>query len=454
MVEELKMLWQKLKETEEEKVSITLGDECTRAAYERGKNCLVMKVLSRKGIMLKVLRKNTRMLWKPNKSLQLSVIGEELFLAEFEDEQDKRRVMDMRPWHYEKQLVLLQEFEGEQDPKDMVLKWSPFWVQIYSLPLKSRTRETGRAIGASLGKVLDVDVADTRVQWGRCLRVRVEIDVTRKLIRGQKINIEKEEARWVQYKYERLPNFCYRCGLLEHDQRECSESVGIDKGDEKGDLQYGAWLRGDPVRRLGGESGFSKKKEGGISINGDRVSVEEERNNLEKQREVVAREKQPIDAPFLEEGAMGQQVEKPVGGELTTKSIHENGNASKFGENTMEMLAQLGKEKWEKGTALSGKGESMQKVTETRQIEISTFDFKSARQCSPCDGPTGLDLEFTEDGLVAMNYEVDVGWVADKLGPTSGHWKRRARASPGIENNEVLGPIKKKREGSSLEEID
>ena len=169
MVEELKMLWQKLKETEEEKVSITLGDECTRVAYERGKNCLVMKVLSRKGIMLEVLRKNIRMLWKPNKSLQLSVIGEELFLAEFEDEWDKRRVMDMRPWHYEKQLVLLQEFEGEQDPKDMLLKWSLFWVQIYNLPLKSRTRETGRAIGASLGKVLDVDVADTGVQWGRCL---------------------------------------------------------------------------------------------------------------------------------------------------------------------------------------------------------------------------------------------------------------------------------------------
>ena len=123
----------------------------------------------------------------------------------------------MRPWHYEKQLVLLKEFDGEKDPKDMMLKWSPFWVQIYNLPLKSRTRETGKAIGASLGQVLDVDVEDTGVQWGRCLRVRVEIDVTRKLIRGRKINIEKEEARWVQFKYERLPNFCYRCGLLEHD---------------------------------------------------------------------------------------------------------------------------------------------------------------------------------------------------------------------------------------------
>ena len=52
--------------------------------------------------MLDVLRKNIRMLWKLNKSLQLSVIKEELFLVEFEDERDKRRVLEMSPWHYEK----------------------------------------------------------------------------------------------------------------------------------------------------------------------------------------------------------------------------------------------------------------------------------------------------------------------------------------------------------------
>lgn len=102
MAEELETLWQKLRVTEEEEVSILLGGECTRAANERGRNCLVMKVLSRKGIMLEALRKNIRMLRKPNKSLQLSVIEEELFLVEFEDERDKRRVMEMRPWHYEK----------------------------------------------------------------------------------------------------------------------------------------------------------------------------------------------------------------------------------------------------------------------------------------------------------------------------------------------------------------
>ena len=166
MVEELESPWQKLTVTKEEEISVNLGKECTRATNERGNNCLVMKVLSRRGIMLDALRKNFRMLWKPNKSIQISLIDEEMYLVEFDDERDKRRVMDMSPWHYEKQLVLLQCFEGDKHPKDIIFQWSLFWVQMYNLPLKHRTRETRLAIGASLGEVLEVDVADSGVQRG------------------------------------------------------------------------------------------------------------------------------------------------------------------------------------------------------------------------------------------------------------------------------------------------
>ena len=113
MAEELEVLWQKLRVTEEEEKSVTLGRDCTKAARDRGKNCLVMKVLSRRGVMLNALRKNFRMLWKPNKSMGISVIEDEMFLVEFDDDRDKKRVLEMSPWHYEKQLVLLKEFDGK-----------------------------------------------------------------------------------------------------------------------------------------------------------------------------------------------------------------------------------------------------------------------------------------------------------------------------------------------------
>ena len=51
MAEELEILWQRLKVTEEEEESISLGAECTRATVERGKKCVFMKVLSRKGLI-------------------------------------------------------------------------------------------------------------------------------------------------------------------------------------------------------------------------------------------------------------------------------------------------------------------------------------------------------------------------------------------------------------------
>ena len=38
--------------------------------------------------------------------------------------------------------------------------------------------------------MLDVDVPESEVQWAKCLRVRVCIDVTKHLVRGKKISIK------------------------------------------------------------------------------------------------------------------------------------------------------------------------------------------------------------------------------------------------------------------------
>ena len=86
------------------------------------------------------------------------------------------------------------------------------------------------------------------------MRVRVSVDITKKLIRGKKINIEGGENRWVIFKYERLPNFCYRCGMLDHAIKECSEGPLVNEREEEGSFQYGAWLRGEPWKRYRGDT--------------------------------------------------------------------------------------------------------------------------------------------------------------------------------------------------------
>lgn len=55
---------------------------------------------------------------------------------------------------------------------------------------------------------------------------------------GNIVNLDGGKT-WVTFKYERLPCFCFQCGLLGHDERHCvSFSYCLDSP-----KQYGDWLK-------------------------------------------------------------------------------------------------------------------------------------------------------------------------------------------------------------------
>ena len=57
----------------------------------------------------------------------------------------------------------------------------------------------------------------------------------------------------------------------------------------------------------------------------------------------------------------------------------------------------------------------------------------------------GLDPISKEEDLMAMTYEMELGWVAETLGPTSGHWKRKARAGQAKGKEKIESPIQMKK---------
>ncbi len=53
---------------------------------------------------------------------------------------------------------------------------------------------------------------------------------------------------WVSLKYERLPTFCYWCGMISHGDRDCEvwlKSRGTLSSESQ---QYGPWMRGEVIR--------------------------------------------------------------------------------------------------------------------------------------------------------------------------------------------------------------
>jgi hypothetical protein len=102
----------------------------------------------------------------------------------------------------------------------------------------------GKLIGSWIGDFKSVDVDDDGIAWGEELRIRVAIRVDQPLLRGVRIRESEEQVvgSWFDLKYERIPHFCFDCGLLVHPNDTCL----AEKHENK---QWGEWLRASPGKK-------------------------------------------------------------------------------------------------------------------------------------------------------------------------------------------------------------
>jgi hypothetical protein len=119
--------------------------------------------------------------WRTMRGVVFKELDANIWLFEFKEEDDRRRVLDGRPWSFDCQIIVLNEFNGRTPPTQMAFKQSPFWVQIHDMPLLCMTKGIAVKIGESMGRLVEVDLAGEGAGWGQCLRIRVEIDLAKPL---------------------------------------------------------------------------------------------------------------------------------------------------------------------------------------------------------------------------------------------------------------------------------
>jgi hypothetical protein len=60
--------------------------------------------------------------WHPNGNLSFKVLGDNVFILEFEYEWDKARVLEGRPWIFEVDLFSVEEFNGRSSPSEIIFE--------------------------------------------------------------------------------------------------------------------------------------------------------------------------------------------------------------------------------------------------------------------------------------------------------------------------------------------
>jgi hypothetical protein len=207
---------------------------------------LAARFLTRRPVNLDAIARTFRPLWRTDNDFQLQDMGDNIVIIRFSDPADLERVIASGPWTYDKSLILFQRSEEGVPATSMVFDKADLWVQIHGLPPHLLDSATAHQIGGTIGKVCQESDEEEEMGWGELVRVRVTIDVHKPLCRGRKIGIGDNKEILVSFKYEKLPNFCYWCGLITHCDKDCSFWLRNRDTLEASKQQYGAWLRAPP----------------------------------------------------------------------------------------------------------------------------------------------------------------------------------------------------------------
>jgi hypothetical protein len=92
------------------------------------------------------------------------------------------------------------------------------------LPFALMNDTKGKALASSIGLIERVDVDNKGCAWGDFLRVHASIKVQEPLLRCVSVFSHKRQATDVyQVMYEKLPLFCFACGMIGHSSLNCKD---------------------------------------------------------------------------------------------------------------------------------------------------------------------------------------------------------------------------------------
>lgn len=182
---------------------------------------LVGKICSNKCMSKNVVFMILRTVWFTKEAIKVKKLENNVFLFSFKNETDRNRIWRRRPWSVNGSHLILREWSPDLALSNINFNLSSFWVQVHGLPMRFMIKENDVRIGGLFSQVLQCESATrTNIVGLKYIKMQVEIDVTKPIPSGFQ-HVLGNRGCWIQYRYERLAEFCYNCGLIGHAKSSC-----------------------------------------------------------------------------------------------------------------------------------------------------------------------------------------------------------------------------------------
>ena len=170
---------------------------------------------------IRALKSTLRTTWKRGSELRIVDVGSNILQFKFSSSYQRDWDENSGPWNFENNLLLLCRWKKGLIIKNIVFTHSPFWVQLWGLPFELMSEEVGQDIGRSLGRLIEVDKWACQLDPAKFMRIRVDLPIDKPLRRGGHVVSKDGEKFWIHFRFQRLPTFCFLCGMLGHNDKHC-----------------------------------------------------------------------------------------------------------------------------------------------------------------------------------------------------------------------------------------
>lgn len=234
---------------QDDEIDELIWEEEVDDTEEKPKWLALAKLLTEKSFSQSALIGDMRAAWNPAQEVVWRRINPNLFSIQFNCLADWNKAMHQGPWDFKGCALLLTQYDGFTKPEKVKLDRLETWCQIHKLPdgvLKNKPFLENLA--KRIGEVQEVQITLPNGFVGEFIRIRVKLDVTKKLTRFVGFTV-KGELEFYQVKFEKLPVFCHACGKMGHWHEEC----GNGEHDES-KFEWGSFIMA-PRRGRGGGCG-------------------------------------------------------------------------------------------------------------------------------------------------------------------------------------------------------
>ena len=208
---------------------------------------LVGRFLTERFIRLNEMSQVMAANWRPGMGISIQEIYPQRFLFQFGHEADIRRIQESGPWAYDNHPLIFERVAQGDNLDKVDLNELAMWIQLHDLPAGWWSNSIGRKIGSRLGEFLESDPNNYLGARKDYMRIRIKFDVLKPL--KKMINMKKpkgEDMIQVTIWYERLPTYCFQCGMLGHGEKFCHLNYATEEGVSVSN--YGPELRALPRR--------------------------------------------------------------------------------------------------------------------------------------------------------------------------------------------------------------